>query len=106
VIDLEEMAGRHGECWTAVRELATRYNVELPGRSQCWYREQEDKAGTREDMVRRLADRYMDKYLLVLKPMFFLGGETEEEALEILENMASGLRPTCLKQAHRRVYGE
>jgi DNA primase len=43
VIDLEEVAGRHAELWTAVLALSTRYNVELPRRPVRWHKWQSEK---------------------------------------------------------------
>lgn len=43
VLDLEEIAGRHGDTWTAMIALAARYGVELPVRSEKWRRWQGEK---------------------------------------------------------------
>jgi len=42
-IDLEELAGRHGEAWTAMVALSVRYGVELPARSEKWRAWQQTK---------------------------------------------------------------
>jgi DNA primase len=52
LVDLERVAGRHLEAWTAVRALADRYGVELPTRSKRWHEWQTEK-GRRHDELRR-----------------------------------------------------
>lgn len=43
VVDLEGLAGRHVDTWTALVALSMRYGVELPGRSETWRRWQSEK---------------------------------------------------------------
>ncbi len=43
VLDLEELAGRHADTWTAMVALSLRYGVELPRRSETWRRGQSEK---------------------------------------------------------------
>ncbi|MDP9487470.1 MAG: CHC2 zinc finger domain-containing protein [Actinomycetota bacterium] len=56
VVDLERVAGRHIEAWTAMRALADRYGVELPVRSKRWCGRQTEKA-RRLDELRRWRER-------------------------------------------------
>ncbi len=56
VVDLERVAGRHLEAWTAMRALAERYGVELPKRSQRWHEWSKEK-GRRYDELRRWRER-------------------------------------------------
>ncbi len=56
VVDLERVAGRHLEAWTAMRALAERYGVELPVRSKRWHGWQTEK-GRRHDELRRWRER-------------------------------------------------
>ncbi len=51
VIDLERVAGRHLEMWTAVIALAERYGVELPTRSERWHKWSSEKT-RRHDAIR------------------------------------------------------
>ncbi|MDP9481346.1 MAG: CHC2 zinc finger domain-containing protein [Actinomycetota bacterium] len=55
-VDLERVAGRHLEAWTAVQALAERYGVELPKRSQRWHEWSTEK-GRRYDELRRWRER-------------------------------------------------
>ncbi len=55
-VDLERVAGRHVEVWTAVRALADRYGVELPVRSKRWCGWQTEKT-RRLDELRRWRER-------------------------------------------------
>jgi hypothetical protein len=43
VIDLEGLAGRHADTWTAMVALSERYGVGLPRRSETWHRWQSEK---------------------------------------------------------------
>ena len=43
VLDLEGLAGRHADTWTALVALSERYGVELPRRSETWRRWQSEK---------------------------------------------------------------
>jgi hypothetical protein len=43
VIDLEGLAGRHADTWTAMVALSERYAVKLPGRSETWHQWQSEK---------------------------------------------------------------
>ncbi len=46
-VDLEEIAGKHIEVWTAILALAERYNVELPRRPERWHKRQDEKSKIR-----------------------------------------------------------
>ncbi len=61
-IDLERIAGRHLEMWTAVLALAERYGVELPKRSQRWHEWSTEK-GRRHDELRRWRERRYQRRL-------------------------------------------
>lgn len=65
VIDLEELAGRHAETWTAVVALAERYGVELPGRPEKWHAWQDEKAKRRQMIRDALADSYQRRWFRV-----------------------------------------
>ena len=43
VLDLEGLAGRHADTWTALVALSERYAVKLPGRSETWHQWQSEK---------------------------------------------------------------
>lgn len=43
VIDLEGLAGRHADTWTAMVALSVRYAVKLHGRSETWHQWQSEK---------------------------------------------------------------
>ncbi len=58
VVDLERVAGRHLEAWTAVIALAERYGVELPKRPQRWHGWQTEKGRRHEELVRWRERRY------------------------------------------------
>ncbi len=75
VVDLERVAGRHVEAWTAVRALADRYGVELPVRSKRWHAWSTEK-GRRHDELRRWRER---RYHRRLYRMFAADGIAEIE---------------------------
>ncbi len=62
VVDLEEIAGRHLEAWTAVIALAERYGVELPVRSRRWHEWSTEK-GRRHDAIRDVRARLYQRRL-------------------------------------------
>ncbi len=62
LVDLERVAGRHLEVWTAVRALADRYGVELPVRSKQRHGWQTEK-GRRHDELRRWRERRYQRRL-------------------------------------------
>ncbi len=62
VVDLERVAGRHVEAWTAVIALAERYGVELPDHSKRWHEWQTEK-GRRHDELRRWRERRYQRRL-------------------------------------------
>ncbi len=62
LVDLERVAGRHLEAWTAVQALADRYGVELPTRSKRWHEWQTEK-GHRHDAIREVRARLYQRRL-------------------------------------------
>ncbi len=62
VLDLERIAGRHLEMWTAVIALADRYGVELPTRSERWHKWSSEKT-RRHDAIREVRARLYQRRL-------------------------------------------
>ncbi len=62
VVDLERIAGRHLEAWTAVIALADRHGVELPRRSERWHGWSVEK-GRRHDELQRWRERRYQRRL-------------------------------------------
>jgi hypothetical protein len=54
-------------------------------------------------VVARVYQRRLTK---VYAPLVLVGGETPDEELSVLEELATALWPTCLSLAGRRVAGE
>jgi DNA primase len=106
VIDLEEVAGRHLETWTAIVALSTRYKIELPQRPGRWHSWQDEKARIQEAAKQRVAVTYQRRLTRVYAPLVLVGGETPGEEIEALEGLASALWPISLSLAERRVAGE
>lgn len=65
VVDLEELAGRHADTWTAVVDLSLRYGVELPARSERWHGWQDEKARRRKMIRDALVAGYQRRYFRV-----------------------------------------
>jgi DNA primase len=63
VVDMERIAGRHLEAWTAMRALADRHGVELPRRSQRWHKWSVEKR-RRHDELREVRTRLYQRRLL------------------------------------------
>ncbi len=71
VVDLERVAGRHAEAWTAVIALAERYGVELPRRSETWHRWHREKLAVEdlaEDIRFQVRCRRLFKVLILSSP--------------------------------------
>jgi DNA primase len=97
VLDLERVAGRHLEAWTAMRALAERYRVELPRRSQRWHDWSIEK-GRRHDGLRDVRTRiYQRRFFRMFREDLAAiqdPAEREEEARKVYENLY-GLARTC-----------
>jgi len=106
VLDLCELVEKHAETWTAMLSLAQRYSVELPEKSERWRRWQNEKGDIRAAAKVQLAKVYQRRLTRVFEPLALVGGETPEEELEAMEELAAGLWPECLSLAGRRVNGE
>lgn len=96
-IDLERVAGRHLEMWTAVVALSERFSVELPRRPQRWHEWSMEK-DRRHDAIRkvrtqlyqrRLLRMFREDLALIEDPV-----EREEEARRIYEDL-HGLARGC-----------
>jgi DNA primase len=102
VIDLEEVAGRHLEAWTAIVALSTRYDVELPQRPERWHSWQDEKASLRKRIREALIARYQRRYFRVfgsyLKDIAD-PAEREDEARRFFED----LRTVAVAAAENRM---
>jgi DNA primase len=90
VIDLEELAGRHADTWTALVSLSVRYGIELPGRPEKWHGWQSEKAKRRQMIRDALADSYQRRWFRIYGT--FLAdiadeGEYEREAALFFERL-------------------
>jgi DNA primase len=65
VLDLEELAGRHADTWTAMLALSVRYGVELPRRPGRWHEWQDEKAKRRQMIRDALADSYQRRWFRI-----------------------------------------
>ncbi len=92
LVDLERVAGRHVEVWTAVRALADRYGVELPVRSKRWHGWQTEK-GRRHNALREVRTRLYQRRLLRMFAADLENiedpAEREEEAKRIYADLHS-----------------
>jgi hypothetical protein len=92
VVDMERIAGRHLEAWTAMRALAERYRVELPRRSRRWHEWSVDK-GRRHDTLRDIRTRlYQRRLFRMFREDLALiedPAEREEEAKKVYEDLWS-----------------
>jgi DNA primase len=105
VIDLCELVEKHADAWTAVVSLAIRYDVELPRRSETWRKWSGEKAKVRDAAQRHVASVYQRRLTRVYAPLVLLGGETPDEELEALDELAATLWPFCYELAERRING-
>lgn len=99
VVDLERIAGRHVEAWTAMIALAERYGVELPRRSRRWHDWSGEK-GRRIDALRavrtqiyqrRFFRMFRDDLAEIEDPK-----EREEEARRVYANLYTVARECAI----------
>ena len=101
VVDLEFFCGDYGELWEAMIALSLEYNVELPKRSDCWYRKQERQRPVRDainrarfdHLRRRLFRRFFEPSLLRIEDL----AEREAEAA-LLWNATAPLAEMMLER--------
>ncbi len=105
LIDLCEMVERHADTWTAIISLAMQFNVELPQRPERWHTRQNEKERVRTAAKKHIARTYQRRLTRVYAPLV-LAGETPEEGLRELEELATALWPVALDMAGKRVSGE
>ncbi len=89
----------------ALEALAGRFDIELPRRSRRWHERQTEKARVREAATRHIAARYQERLTKLYSPLVLLGGQTPQEELRELEELAAALWPVSLDLASRRVAG-
>ena len=97
IIDLEEIAGRHLDAWTAVVALSERYGVEIPSRSDRWHRHQNTKAKMRAEMRDGLAKVYQRRLYRMLHDV---GAHAEDDAA-----LWEAMYPAAYLAATDRVFG-
>ncbi len=95
--------GAYGE---ALEALADRFGVELPKRPDRWHQRHGEKARVREAATKHVAEKYQKRLTRIYAPLVLLGGETPEEEMRELEDLARSLWPVSLDLAGRRVAGE
>ena len=98
VVDLERIAGRHIEAWTAMIALAERYGVELPERPDKWFRKQNRQERTRaaireqREMVKR---RRLFKIIMV--PLLQGVGADEDDVRIAWEDFQRAPMPESMR---------
>jgi DNA primase len=97
MLDLEEIAGRHLDAWTAVVALSERYGVEIPQRSDRWHRHQNTKAKMRAEMRDGLAKVYQRRLYRMLRDG---GAHPEDDAA-----LWVAIYPAAYLAATERVFG-
>ena len=84
--------------------IADRFGVEMPRPSDRRREAWNHKSRTRDAVARRVAKVYQRRLVRVYSPMVLLGGETPEEEVRELEDLARSLWPISLSWAERRVH--
>ena len=95
-------AGTHGE---ALAALADRFGVDLPRPSEQRLARIGEKARIRDAATKRIAAVYQRRLTRLYAPLVLVGGESAEEELEELQELAAALWPVSLDMARRRVSG-
>jgi hypothetical protein len=105
VVDMEQIAGRHVEAWTAMRALAERYRVELPSRSPRWHEWSVEK-GSRHDALTAVRTRiYQRRFFQMFREDLAQiedPAEREEEARKVYENLYSLARSCAIEREGAR----
>jgi DNA primase len=99
VIDLEEIAGKHGECWTAVIDLATRYNISLPDKPPKWRQHQNAKGKLRKDL-REIRAAHYRRHLFWLFRRDLAAVEDPELREEEARHIFDALEPVARRLAY------
>ncbi len=97
VLDLEGLAGRHADTWTAMVALSERYAVKLPGRSETWHKNQNTKAAIRDEMRRALTKVYQRRFFRLFHDP---GAHPDDDAA-----LWDGMYKSAYLAATRRVFG-
>src|SRR5215207_173828 len=103
LIDLCEFVEKHADTWTAIVSLAQQFNVELPRRTDKWHEWQDEKTKVREAARRQITKAYQRRLTRLYAPLVLVGGETPEEELAAVEELAQALWPICVNLAVRRL---
>jgi DNA primase len=106
LLDLVEIHEKHADRWTALLSLCQRFNIEFPGGSERWHRRQDEKQRIRQAAIKHLTRRYQMRLTKLYAPLVLLGGETEKESHEEVEELGRSLYFVCRDLAERRVNGE
>lgn len=105
VVDMEQIAGRHVEAWTAMRALAERYRVELPRRPQRWHEWLVEK-GRRHDGLREARTRlYQRRFFRMFREDLASiedPAEREEEARQVYANLYPLARSCAIEREDAR----
>lgn len=103
LIDLCELVEKHADAWTAVVSLAQQFNVALPQKPPRWHERQDEKTKVREAVRRQITKTYQRRLTRLYTPLVLVGGETPEEELAAIEELAQALWPICVNLAERRL---
>jgi DNA primase len=101
-IDLEEVAGRHTEAWTAVLSLSERYGVELPRRPEQWHKWQGEKHRRRRMVRDALTAAYQRRFFRVYGSYLADIGDPAEREAEA-RMLFDGLRTLAVAAAEHRM---
>jgi DNA primase len=102
VIDLEELAGRHADTWTALVALSVRYGVELPRRPGRWHEWQDEKSKRRQLIRDALADSYQRRWFRIFGT-FLADIEDPDEYEHEAALFFDRLRPVAVGAAIQRM---
>lgn len=105
VIDLEEMAGKHADTWTAVVALSTRYNIALYQPPERWHHRQAEKHEDRERIVRVLTEGYQRRLHRIYAPVILDGIDDLQERHEESQRLWEGFGRVARGMALRKLEG-
>ena len=102
VVDLEEIAARHVEVWTAVVALAERYGISLPRRPERWHEWTNEKDRRHKAILDALTRSYQRRYLRVFGG-YLMDIEDAAEREEEAQRFYADLYPVARAAATNRL---
>ena len=103
VVDLEKLAGRHSETWTAIIALAQSYGVKLPERPKNWLAWEDEKARRRREIRDVKAQLYQRRFFKLFFADNIAAIQDPEDRRRETEEVWAALQPLSWNIATREI---